>query len=231
MFNSFVNGVPRYLNFSTLSEDKFPITIILFKNIHMAKFFWKQFTFQNLLTYHVLKSDCDLLITPFVVKYSLRINHHHHNECSAQRQVSHCKLRHQGRSSTANSRNQGCSLTMGEYVRTFPLLSASHFLFSVWIHLKRSEKIPGAPAWRGGEWIWLTGPPGLHRNSPHDLNISSIGFLTRSQPANPNHPWPPCEVMLLPYFQGKKFQLKAFTCLGWLDMEGLIDFFFVISRN
>ena len=28
--------------------------------------------------------------------------------------------------------------------------------------LKRSEKIPGAPTRRWGEWIWLTGPSGLH---------------------------------------------------------------------
>ena len=28
-----------------------------------------------------------------------------------------------------------------------------------------SEKIPGAPSWRCGEWKWLTGSSGLHRNS------------------------------------------------------------------
>ena len=27
---------------------------------------------------------------------------------------------------------------------------------------------------RGDEWIWLTGPSGLHRNSPQGLNITSI---------------------------------------------------------
>ena len=57
---------------------------------------------------------------------------------------------------------------------TFPLLSAPHSLFSVWSDLKRSEKIPGAPTWRWGKWIWLTEPSGLHRNSPQGLNISSI---------------------------------------------------------
>ena len=40
-----------------------------------------------------------------------------------------------------------------------------------------SEKIPGAPAWRWREWIWLTGPSGLHWNSPQGLNISSIGVF------------------------------------------------------
>ena len=47
---------------------------------------------------------------------------------------------------------------------SFPLLSAPHSLFSILTDLKRSKKIPGAPKWRWGEWIWLTGPSGLHRN-------------------------------------------------------------------
>ena len=57
---------------------------------------------------------------------------------------------------------------------SFPLLSAPHYLFNIGTDLKRPEKIPGTPAWRWGEWIWLTGPSGLHRNSPQWLNISSI---------------------------------------------------------
>ena len=56
---------------------------------------------------------------------------------------------------------------------SFPLLSASHSLFSIWTDLRRSEKTPGAPMWRWREWIWLTGPYGLHRNSSQGLNISS----------------------------------------------------------
>ena len=28
--------------------------------------------------------------------------------------------------------------------------------------------------WRWGEWIWLTGPTGLHWNLPQELKISSI---------------------------------------------------------
>ena len=47
---------------------------------------------------------------------------------------------------------------------SFPLLSAPHSLFSIWIDLKSSEKIAGAPIWRWRKWIWLTGPSGLHRN-------------------------------------------------------------------
>ena len=57
---------------------------------------------------------------------------------------------------------------------SFPLSSAPHSLFSIWTDLKRSKKIPGEPTWRGGEWIWLTGPSGFHRYSPQGLNISSI---------------------------------------------------------
>ena len=55
-----------------------------------------------------------------------------------------------------------------------PSFFAPHTLFSTWRGLKRSEEIPGAPAWRWGEWIWLAGSSGLHRNSPQGINISSI---------------------------------------------------------
>ena len=57
---------------------------------------------------------------------------------------------------------------------SFRFLSVPHSLFSTWTDLKRSDKIPGAPTWRWGERIWLTGPSGLHRNSPEGLNIGSI---------------------------------------------------------
>ena len=56
---------------------------------------------------------------------------------------------------------------------SFPLLCSPHSLFSIWTDLKRSEKIPGGPKWRWGEWIWLIEPSGLHRNSPQGLNINS----------------------------------------------------------
>ena len=72
------------------------------------------------------------------------------------------------------------------------LLSAPHSLFSIWTDLKRSEKIQGAPTWRWGEWIWLTWPSRLHRNSPHGLNVSSIRIF--DQIRDPEIPTP-----LLPY--------------------------------
>ena len=67
----------------------------------------------------------------------------------------------------------GCNFTR-DRCGSFPLLSAPHSLFSIWTDLKRSVKFPGAPTWRWGEWIWLTGPFGLHRHSPQGLNIGSI---------------------------------------------------------
>ena len=74
---------------------------------------------------------------------------------------------------------------------SFPLFSAPQSLFSIWTDLKRSQKIQGAPTWRWGEWIWLTGPSGLHRNSPHGLNISFIRFLTRSEIRKSQSPFTP----------------------------------------
>ena len=57
---------------------------------------------------------------------------------------------------------------------SFPLLSAPHSLFSILTDLKRSEKIPGAPSWRWGELVWLTGLSRFHRNSLQELNSSWI---------------------------------------------------------
>ena len=79
-----------------------------------------------------------------------------------------------GRSSTAKPRNQGYSLLGMNRRDSFPLFSAPNSLFSIWTDFKRSEKIPGASAWRWGEWIWPPEPSGLYRNSSQGLNISSI---------------------------------------------------------
>ena len=104
----------------------------------------------------------------------------YHNHHSAQGQVLHCKLRHQGWNAAQRQvfhcklKNLGCSLLGMNGCGSFPLLSAPPSLFSIWTNLRRSEKIPGAPTSRWGEWIWLTGPSSLHRNSPQVLNISSI---------------------------------------------------------
>ena len=79
-----------------------------------------------------------------------------------------------GRSFTAHSGTQAAVLLGMDRCGSFPLLSAPHSLFSIWTDLKRSEKIPGTPTWRWGEWFCLTGSSGLNRNSPQGLNISSI---------------------------------------------------------
>ena len=76
------------------------------------------------------------------------------------------------RCSTANSGTKVAVLLGMNRCGSFPLLSAPHSLFSIWTDLKGSEKILGAPAWRWGEWFWLTGPSGLHRISRQGLNIS-----------------------------------------------------------
>ena len=85
-----------------------------------------------------------------------------------------------------NSGTNGAVLLGTNRCGSFRLLSAPHSLFSIWTDLKRSEKLPVPPAWRWGEWIWLTGPSGLHRNSPQGLNISSIKVF--DQIRNPEIP-------------------------------------------
>ena len=70
--------------------------------------------------------------------------------------------------------NQGCSYTR-DWIGTVACRCFPHpYLFSIWTDLKISEKITGAPVLWWVEWIGLTGPSGLHRNSPQGLNISSI---------------------------------------------------------
>ena len=94
---------------------------------------------------------------------------HHHND--------HQSVLPKGRSLTANSRTKAAVLLWMNRCGSFPLLSAPHSLFSIWTDLKRSEKIPGAPTWRWGEWFWLTGHSGLHLSSTQGLTISSISVF------------------------------------------------------
>ena len=98
--------------------------------------------------------------------------HNISSKCSAQGLVFHYKFRHQGcssaqrRPSTANAGTQAVVLLWVNRCGSFPLLSAPHSLFRIWADLKISEKILGTPSWKWGDWIWLTVPSGLHRNSP-----------------------------------------------------------------
>ena len=77
-----------------------------------------------------------------------------------------------GRSSTANSETKAAVLPgMNRYGR-FLLLSAPHLslaseqTLTIWKDLRGTDV-------EVRRWIWLTGPSGLHRNSPLGLNISS----------------------------------------------------------
>ena len=97
-----------------------------------------------------------------------------------------------GRSSTTKSETQAAVLLGMDRCGSFPLISAPYSLFSIWTDLKRSEKIPGAPAWRWGEWIWLTGSSGLHQNSPQGLKCQfHQGFRPDQMSRNLNHPSSP----------------------------------------
>ena len=116
---------------------------------------------------------------------------------SAQVQAFHCKCRNKGCSSVQRKvfhcklRTKFAVLLGINKCGSFPLISTRHSLFSIWTDLESSEKIPGAPSWRWGEWIWLTGPSGLHRNSQQELNISSSGFFGQIRHSEIIHPSPP----------------------------------------
>ena len=102
-----------------------------------------------------------------------------HHQCSAQGHVLHCKRRNlrcssaEGRCSTKNSGTKIAVLPGLNRCGSFPFFPHSS-LYSIWTDLKRSKKIPDAPMCWWGEWIWLTGPFGLHLNLSQGLNISSI---------------------------------------------------------
>ena len=120
-------------------------------------------------------------------------------ECSAQGQVLHCKRRNQGcssaegRSYTANSATKVAVLTGMVRCGSFPLLSSPHSLFGIWTDIKRSENIPEKPRW--DEWKWLTGPSGLHRNSPRGLISVLSGFSIRSEIWKSQLPFAPSQVI------------------------------------
>ena len=79
-----------------------------------------------------------------------------------------------GRSSTTNSGTTVAVLLGMNRCSSSPLLSAPHSLFSIWTDLERSFRSTIVEV---KEWMWLSGPSGLHRNLPQGLNISSTrGF-------------------------------------------------------
>ena len=117
-----------------------------------------------------------ILVSTVSKVYILQYNHYHQSVLLKGRSFTQTQEPSsvKSRSSTINTGTKVAVLLGMNRSGSFPLLSAPHSLFSIWTHLKRSEKFPGAPTRRWGEWIWLTGPSGLHRNSAQGLNISSI---------------------------------------------------------
>ena len=116
--------------------------------------------------------------------------------CSAQGQVLHCKLRHQGCNSSQKQvfhcklRNLGYSFTVGAVAFCcFPHPSLS--LFSIWTNLKKSEKIAGGPTRRWGESIWLNWA--LRTSPKFTIGVKyqfHQGFWPDQRSGNPKHPSP-----------------------------------------
>ena len=159
----------------------------------------------------------------------------YNQECYAQKQVLHCKRRNlgcsstEGRSSTANSGTKAAVLLGISRCGSFPLLSTPHSLISIWKDLKRPEKSQGPQS--GGEknGYGLTGPSGLHQNSPQEINVSSIrGFWTDQRSRNPNLPSPPLYVVDLENRVHTKFHFNWSTTFE--DINFSIHFNMWISK-
>ena len=114
-----------------------------------------------------------------------------------------------GRSST-QTQEPGCSFTrdwMGAvasrcFLHRAVSLASEQTLKDLW----RSQ---GQPTWRWGEWIWLTGPSGLHRNSPQGLNISSNRILTRTEIRKCQSPCAPYWIKI--YNKSTKFDKNRYS--------------------
>ena len=110
---------------------------------------------------------------------------------SLQTQAPRLQFCPKGRSSPANSGTKVAVLLWMNRCGSIPLPSAPHSLslFSIQTDLKRIENILGAPWWRWGEWIWLTGSSGLHRTSPYGHKYQfHQGFWSNQRSGNPNRP-------------------------------------------
>ena len=134
-----------------------------------------------------------------VFPWSIYTHHHHHNGLPKGRSftansVTKSAVLPKSRSPTENPGTK-VAILPGKFVvvasRCFPHPSLS--LFSIWTDLKSSETIPGAPTWRRGEWICVTGPSRRHRKSPQGLNISSIKVFNRIR-------YPDISIILCPLF-------------------------------
>ena len=96
---------------------------------------------------------------------------------------------HKGRFFTVNTGTKAAVLLGMNRCGSFPLFSAQHTLFSIWTDLERFERCQGPP-WRWGEWIWLSGPSGLHRNHHRVKYQFHQGYWPDQISGKPNHPSP-----------------------------------------
>ena len=110
-----------------------------------------------------------------------------------------------GRSYTTNSGTNVAVLLGMNRCGSFPLLSAT---YSLWTDLKRFEKIP---AWRRGEYIWLSGPSDFSRNSPQGLNFTSIRVFDQMRD-------PEIAITLWAQLQPKCLSLQWNTC-PWAELS------------
>ena len=90
-----------------------------------------------------------------------------------------------GRSYTASSGTKVVVLLGINRCGSFSFLSVPHSLFTIWTDLKRSEKIPGVPTWKWGEWICAKlGPPyftEIHHRIKYQIRDPEIPITLRSQ--------------------------------------------------
>ena len=129
-------------------------------------------------------------------------HHHHHHQSVLSKGRSFtansgtkAAVLPKDRSSIANSGTKVAVLLGMDRGGSFPLFYAPHSPCSIWTDLKRFEKTAGAPAWRCWEWIWLTGPSGLHHNSSQGLNISFIRVFDQIRDAEIPMTLRPCFII------------------------------------
>ena len=111
-----------------------------------------------------------------------------------------------GRSSTANSGTKVAVLPELNRCGSLPLLPAHNLSLASERTLKDLKRF-WASTRRRGEWIWLAGPSGLHRNSPQGLSISSIEVF--NQMRDPEMPITLCSHL--------SFMDRYWIMNGWED--------------
>ena len=153
-------SIPGKIKDFNLKSETGHVSIVL--SLGKALTFW----WPEISLWNIFKEACPYFLSRILVHNNHSRNHHHHQSVLPRAGLSlqtgtKAAVPPKGKSSTANSRTKFAVLP--------EMLSAPHSLFSIWTDLKRSQGHQ-----RGWEWIWLTGPSRLNRNSPQGLKISSI---------------------------------------------------------